>query len=242
VSESLAIIPRTIAECTDLAERLAKSELLPKALRGKVPDVLMTIMAGQEMGLAPMAALRSFHVIEGKPVMSADGLVAVVLGSGKAVYFERVEETAESVTYETLRVGAKGPKRCTWTLAQAKAAALNVKDNWRTFPRAMLAARAKAELARDVYPDVIAGCYTDDEASDWTPPNRDAIDADFVDRPAEPTELAQIDTFETEADLKTFATSTLKNLPERWRPEANKRYGARMAVLRGRTQPVEKTA
>lgn len=179
---SLAIIPRTVAECVDLAERLATSELLPKALRNKVPDVLMTIMAGQEMGLAPMAALRSFHVIEGKPVMGADGLVAVVLGSGKAVYFERIEETDTSVTYETLRVGAKAPKRCTWTMAQAKAAALDKKDNWRLYPRPMLAARAKAELARDVYPDVVAGCYIDDETSDWTPPSRndDAIDADIV--------------------------------------------------------------
>lgn len=185
---SLAIIPRTIDECTNLAERLAKSELLPKALRGKVPDVLMTIMAGAEMGLAPMASLRAFHVIEGKPVMSADGMVAICLGSGKAVYFDRVEESDKSVTYQTLRVGSKEPRRCTWTIEMAKQAALHLKDNWRAHPRAMLAARAKAELARDVYPDVLAGCFTADElergpAREPITPT-DAIDVEFTETPA----------------------------------------------------------
>jgi hypothetical protein len=235
---ALAIIPRTIGEATELAERLSKSALLPKAMQGKMPDVLVTILAGQEMGLSPMASLRNFHVIEGKPVLSADGMVALVLGSGKAAYFDRVEETETSVTYETLRVGSQKPRRCTWTLAMAKAAALQVKDNWRLYPRAMLAARAKAELARDVYPDVIAGCYTEDEAQDWT---ADAIDAEIVSETpvAEPPELAQIDTFETEADLKAFASTLKEKIPEKFKAVANAKYSARLAHLRSRvaTEP-----
>lgn len=203
---SLAIIPRTIDECTNLAERLAKSELLPKALRGKVPDVLMTIMAGSEMGLAPMASLRAFHVIEGKPVMSADGMVAIVLGSGKAVYFDRVEESEKAVTYQTLRVGSKEPRRCTWTIEMAKQAALHLKDNWRAHPRAMLAARAKAELARDVYPDVLAGCFTADEIergparAPITPV--DAIDAEFTETKSASEILKLIEPIETFEQLQ----------------------------------------
>lgn len=212
---ALAIIPRNIAECTDLAERLAKSTLLPEKLRNKVPDVLMTIMAGQEMGLAPMAALRSFHVIEGKPVMSADGMVAVVLGSGKASYFRCVAASDESVTYETMRIGDDKPQRCEWTMAMAKRAALHQKDNWRCYPRAMLASRARAELARAVYPDVLAGCYTDDEIGPSrttvynvagpavaAPPAAAVIDAEFADAPAKaPSVLADIDAAQTEDEL-----------------------------------------
>jgi hypothetical protein len=183
---SLAIIPRTLDECTTLAERLAKSELLPKALRNKVPDVLMTIMAGQEMGLKPMVSIRSIHIIEGQPRLSADGMVAIIHGSGKCVYFDRVEESDKSVTYETLRVDAKEPRRCTWTMEMAKTAALHLKDNWRAHPRAMLAARAKSELARDVYPDVLAGCYTMDEIPDErirVEKHVDAVDAEFTETP-----------------------------------------------------------
>lgn len=252
MSESLAIIPRTLAECRDLAEVLSKSELLPKALRGKVPDVLMTIMAGQEMGLAPMASLRNFHVIEGKPVMGADGMIALVMGSGKAVYFDRIEESDTAVTYETLRVGSKNPRRCTWTLAMAKGAALHLKDNWRAYPRAMLAARAKAELARDVYPDVLAGCDTEDEAASfgdrpvYRAPDRntDVIDAEIViETTTEPAEFAEIDKAESIDALKSLAAviAGLK-LTGAAKDAANNRYQARMKLLKARAQPANGVA
>jgi hypothetical protein len=176
-SKALAIVPRTFDEVTTIAEKIAGSSLLPKGMQGKVPDVLVTIMAGQEMGFSPMASLRAFHVIEGKPVLSADGMVALALGSGKCVYFDRVEESDTAVTYETLRTGSKVPRRCTWTWDMAKRAALHLKDNWRLYPRAMLASRAKAELARDVYPDVLAGCYTEEELE-----GRQSADALRVER------------------------------------------------------------
>lgn len=242
---ALAIIPRNIAECTDLAERLAKSTLLPEKLRNKVPDVLMTIMAGQEMGLAPMAALRSFHVIEGKPVMSADGMVAVVLGSGKAVYFRCVSASSESVTYETLRVGDDKPQRCEWTMEMAKKAALHQKDNWRGYPRAMLASRARAELARAVYPDVLAGCYTDDEmghlgvvysrdvAKQRWGVDAAVVDAEFAEAPAEaqakvPSVLADIDNAQTEEELAALVPR-LSALTGGELKEARDRYRAARA-------------
>jgi len=163
------IAPRTLEEVSTLSERISKSGLLPEALRGKVPEVMMQIMAGQELGLAPMASLRSFSIIGGKPVMSADAMVAVVLGSGKCEYFHRVGEgTDKSVTYATKRRGRE-EQRCTWSIEMAKTAALNMKDNWRTFPRAMLASRAKSELARDVYSDILAGIFTAEEMERSSP-------------------------------------------------------------------------
>jgi hypothetical protein len=234
-TKALAIIPKTITELTTLAELLAKSDLLPKALRGKVPDVAMTIMAGQEMGLTPMAALRNFHVIEGKPVMSADGMVALALGSGLAVYFKPIEESAEIVIYETLRVGDDKPRRCTWTRQMAKDAGLNTKDNWRLFPRQMLAARAKSELARNVYPDVLAGCVSDIEHSDWTPPKHDAEDAEFTETPADseptPHEILALEHTKSEAECKEMA-SVLAKLPAKWKDKANAAYKARLKFHR----------
>ncbi len=231
---SLAIVPRTLDESADLAERFSKSSLLPKAMQGKAPDVLVTIMAGAEMGLAPMASLRAIHVIEGRPVLSADGMIAIVLGSGKAVYFERVEESEKAVTYETLRVGSKTPRRCTWTIEQAKAAGLHLKDNWRGYPRAMLASRAKAELARDVYPDVLMGCYTAEELEgpharpDYIAPDREPeiADAEIVESP----ELAMIDAAETLEQLGALA-KPLAALKGDAKIAARTRYAARKAHL-----------
>lgn len=167
-NKSLSIVPRSIAEALSLSEQLAKASTLSEGLRGNTSNVLAAMLAGQEMGLAPMAALRSIHIIKGKPVLAADAMVAVVLASGKCEYFDRVEESATSVTYETKRVGSPNKRRCTWTIEDAQRAQLVNNDNWRKHPIAMLAARAKSTLARDVYPDILAGCYSDDEAREFS--------------------------------------------------------------------------
>lgn len=198
-SKALTIVPRSIDEVRSLAVLFAKSTLLPPELRGKEADVFVTLMAGAELGIPPMAALRSIYVVKGKPVLSADLMVGVVLSSGIAEYFVCVEESATSVTYETRRRGAAEPQSCTWTLEDAQRAQL-VTDNstWKKYPRAMLKARCKAALARDVYPDVLAGCYDEDEARDFAPdpapvlrsvpaepaaPMAAVIDAEFRDVP-----------------------------------------------------------
>lgn len=236
--KALAIVPRTLDESSDLAERLSKSSLLPKAMQGKAPDVLVTIMAGQEMGLSPMASLRAIHVIEGKPVLSADGMIALVLGSGKAEYFERTAESDTSVTYETKRVGGK-VRQCTWTIQMAKNAGLALKDNWRAYPRAMLASRAKAELARDVYPDVLAGCYTEDEIQyeraaslPVSAPVEHIEDAEIVENPA--TEwVDKIKATTSEDACKALAQEiAAAKLTNGAQAEVNAAYKARLAEHR----------
>lgn len=240
-TRALAIIPRTIDEVTDLAERLSKSSLLPKSMQGKMPDVLVTILAGQEMGLSPMASLRNFHVIEGKPVLSADGMVALVLGSGKAAYFRRIQDSDTAVTYETLRVGDDKPRSCTWTKDMIKIAGLNTKDNHRLYPRAMLAARAKAELARDVFPDVLAGCYTTEEVGDWErPAPADVQDAEIVSEDP-PPELDAIEAAETTEALKALAPSLAK-LSSAHKAIATERYKARLKTLREAEKTTEGAA
>lgn len=244
-TKALTVVQRPFDEVASIAERLAGSSLLPKSMQGKIPDVLVTILAGQEMGLPPMASLRAIHVIEGKPVLSADGMVAIALGSGKALYFDRVEESDTSVTYETCRVGAKVPRRCTWTIAMAKQAALHLKDNWRAYPRAMLASRAKSELARDVYPDVLAGCYSHDEHNDEAAAHRDVpsavqmprsaasdtVDAEIVSETIDPPEWAIIDNAETEEQLQAIAKGVAHHKGE-LRKRTKERFDKRREWLR----------
>ncbi len=244
-TKALAIIPRTVGELMQLAEILAKSELLPKALRGKVADVAMTMMAGAEMGFGPGASLRNMHIIEGKPVLSASGKVALVKASGKCKYFDCIEENDERVTYETMRIGATRPRRATWTKQRAKDAGLLSKDNHRLFLKQMLDARAKSELCENTYEDVLAGVATEEEVGDWTPPvserNTDPIDADFTEV-TEPPEIAQIDTFEDETALKAFAATLKDKVPEAFKTKANERYKDRLAELRKRTKGEPPTA
>jgi hypothetical protein len=215
-----------------MAEVLAKSNLIPDALKNKVPDVVVQILAGQELGLAPMASIRGVHIVQGKPVLSADTMVALVLGSGLCEYFSCVEETADHVTYETKRKGSPHPQRVTWSDEDTKTAALHTKDNWRTFKKQMRRARAKAILARDVYPDVLAGCYDPDEiavpAQPYQPKPVDAIDAEFTDAPLDP--LSAIDLAESVDALKSLAPQ-LNKLTGDAKKTARAKYDERMAKL-----------
>jgi hypothetical protein len=181
---SMALVPTTLGEARELSAVLAKSALLPADLRGKEADVFVTVMAGRELGLAPMAALRSIHVIKGKPVMSADGMVAVALASGLAEYFRCVESSDKVATYETRRKGTPEPQLLSFTIEEAKLAGLTSNDNWKRYTAAMLRARAKAALCRDVYPDALAGVYDEDEARSFADP--EPRPASTFKAPAEP--------------------------------------------------------
>ena len=211
---SLALIPQSFGEVNSLAETLSKSALLPKALVGKVPEVMMTIMAGAELGLPPIAALRSIHVIEGKTVLSADVMVAVAISKGAAVYVKRISADENHATYETLRRGETTPQRMTWTWEMAKAAGLNTKDNWRLFRRQMLASRTKSELMRDVYPDVLAGCYTHEEldVDVRQSPRNDIIDVEIVEPKAPIATVEQSTTAPVDATVDQRAADLVARL------------------------------
>ncbi len=158
-------VPTGIDQAEKLAITLAKSSLLPDALRGKPSDVLVTIIAGHELGLSPMQAVRSMHIIKGKPVLSADLMVALVKRQPQCVYFKLVESTNEKATYECERKG-EGKTTLSFTIQDAQRAGLSG-DNWRKYPAAMLRARCSAALARAVFPDLTLGVYDPDEARDF---------------------------------------------------------------------------
>lgn len=160
------IEPSNMAELKAFAAAAAAT----KFFGAKSPEeALILAMTGKDLGLSYTQALRAFHVVQGKPVLSADGMVAAVLASGKAEYFRTTEKTTERVTVETKRRGDTVATSYTYTMADAKAAGLTGKDNWRNHPAAMLAARAKSALARDVYPDVLLGMYDPDEIEGAAP-------------------------------------------------------------------------
>ena len=60
---------------------MAKSELVPKAFRNKPEDVLVAIQLGTEIGFAPMQALQSIAVINGRPSVWGDGFLALIMAS-----------------------------------------------------------------------------------------------------------------------------------------------------------------
>ena len=156
-----------------LADALAKSDLVPTAYRGKPENILLATITGQELGLGVAQSLRAMHIIEGKPTLSADAMGALCLRHADVCeYLTLVESTDEKATYETRRRGAPSPVRLTYTIAQATAAGLINKTNWKAYRASMLRARCESAICRAVYPDLVLGVYDPDELADAEQPTR----------------------------------------------------------------------
>ena len=69
----------------------------------KAEEAAMLIITGHELGLSPAQSLRGIYVVSGKPVLSADLMVAVVRRSGLCESWRTVESTAERCTITTDR-------------------------------------------------------------------------------------------------------------------------------------------
>ncbi len=135
-----------------------RSGLLPQGI--KSPEAAAIIaLKGKELGLPVMFSLSEISVINGKPVLSANLILAQLYKVGCHVKFD---EADDHCTVIANRPGGE-PVTTTFSLKDAEVAGLLSKPVWRQYPRAMLRSRAIAEAARKVAPDAIAGCYTPEE-------------------------------------------------------------------------------
>lgn len=165
--------PRSMRDARLLAKDMYDSRMF--AAYGTPQAVLSTVMVGRELGLPAMASLRSVHIIEGKHSLSASLMVALVLKSGLAEYFEPISFSETEATYETKRKGARNPVRLTHTFEMGRKAWPKAKADWQERfeasgwgrnPTDMVVARAQSRLARMVYPDLLAGLYTPEELAE----------------------------------------------------------------------------
>jgi hypothetical protein len=170
-SSITVISPKDITEARSLAQTLSKSALLPEALRGKEPDILMTIMTGAELGLAPMQSIRAIDVIKGKPCLKAEAMVALVRRRRDVCeFFNIVHSDERKCIIEAKRVGGAA-FRLAWTIEDAQRAGLMGNDNWKRFPAAMLRARCSSAVCKAEFSDLILGLYDPEELATQLAPD-----------------------------------------------------------------------
>lgn len=190
------------------AQKIANTIFVPTAFRGKPESVFAAILYGSELGLGAMQALNSIHVIEGKPSMSPELMRALVARAGHRLDVKIASN--DKVVLWGKRADNDSEATVEWSMKDAQQAGLAGRGAWKTYPRAMLLARATSELCRMIFADVVAGLsYTPEEASsiagvEWTEapvltaappttspnaePQNVVVEADWVeDPPYEPT-------------------------------------------------------
>lgn len=159
-----ALVALNADQCFSLAERVARSNLLPAAYRGKPTETAIAMLYGAEIGLPPMTSLQRIVVVEGKPTLDAQGMVARIRGDGHSL-------SGEMGPAEAIVIGVRADTGDTmtvrWTIEMARAAGLANKDVWKKYPASMLWARAVSQLARALFADVLMGVsYTPEEMQD----------------------------------------------------------------------------
>lgn len=163
--------PTTMTEAIQFSEMLSGSSMVPKAYQGKPQDVLVCVQWGYEMGLAPMQALQNIAVINGKPSVYGDAMMALVQASPVCEDIEEYienEGTPNPVAVCMAKRKGRKPVVAKFSVEDAKRAGLWGKGGpWTAYPKRMLQMRARGFALRDAFPDVLKGMITAEEAQDY---------------------------------------------------------------------------
>ncbi|MFW9594501.1 MAG: recombinase RecT [Macromonas sp.] len=162
---TFSLAPSSLQEAMDFANMLSKSNLVPKDYQGNPSNCIIAMQWGFEIGLQPLQAMQSIAVINGRPAIWGDAMLALVRGSGLLEYIHE-EPTDDGCTVRIKRKGEPEAER-TFTKEDAKKAGLSGKQGpWTQYPKRMMQLRARAFALRDVFPDVLRGVFIAEEAQD----------------------------------------------------------------------------
>ena len=228
----VGMAPRTMEEGMKLSNTLAKSTLVPKDFIAHPANIFIALQWGAELGLAPMQALQSIAVINGRPSIFGDGLLAVVMGSGLLEWIDEppVEDGEASCTVQ--RKGWPKPVTRTFSMEDAQTAGLAGKSGpWKTYPKRMLQMRARGFALRDTFADVLRGVISAEEAEDIPPekqvndqisdmPRRKSAAPTPDDPPADPKtgEIIEDEPVAQEATQPNPKPRTVRPLPAKEAP------------------------
>lgn len=167
-SSGFALQPHSMNEAMQAAEMLSASQMVPRCYQGKPQDTLVAMMMGSELGLNPIQSLQNIAVINGKPSIYGDALLALV--QNHKAFGGHEESFDESTMIATCTVWRKGDKQkhaVTFSKRDAELAALWGKQGpWKQYPKRMLMWRARGYALRDKFADALGGLITVEEAQD----------------------------------------------------------------------------
>ena len=111
--------PANLHEALEMAGVLCKSSLIPKDFQGNAGNVLVAIQWGMELGLAPMQALQSIAVINGRPSLWGDAVIALCKAHPVCEWVREYEE-GDTAVCVTQRRGDPEPVERRFSMDDAK--------------------------------------------------------------------------------------------------------------------------
>lgn len=163
--------PTNMTEAMEFSKFLSTSTHIPKDFQGNPNNILVAIQWGYEIGLAPMQALQNIAVINGRPSLWGDSMIAVCKAhpDWRGIIETYIEEEDKAVCIVKRHVhGEIEETRSEFSYKDAQRANLTNKPGpWKNYPKRMLQLRARGFALRDAFPDAIKGLITTEEAIDY---------------------------------------------------------------------------
>ena len=121
----------------------------------------------QADGIPPIKAAVQYHIIDGKPSLKSEAMLARFQASGGSIRWK--ERTPQRCTL-WLEHPKAGEIEVTWDIERAKSAGLAGRTTWKAYPAQMMSARCISEGIRALYPACVGGFYTPEEVRDFDAP------------------------------------------------------------------------
>jgi hypothetical protein len=225
---------RSFDEIMRMAETIAKSRLFGVT---QVDQVVALMLMAEAEGRHVASAMQDYSVIQGKPSLKAEAMLARFQQAGGRVKWTCLTDERVSAIFSHAQCE---PVEIDWDMARAKQAQL-ANPMWKKYPRQMLRARVISEGVRTAYPGALGGMYAPEEVIDFeptrSPPNpargqlaapdepgqveqhqgpsasvveHDGEEVDQTTQPEWPVMLEEMEAYSTRDDLKAWWTSAEK--------------------------------
>jgi len=230
-TRALTTRPATTPELTyrdmlGFAGEMLKTGFLPKAVDTPAKAVAI-ILTGREMGVGTMQALRGIWIVQGRPTVAADLQLGIFKRAGGHAAFRELSDE-KAVLWLQHPNGDEHVE--TYSMTDAKAAGLTVKETWKAYPRAMLRSRAITAGLKSIGFEACSGVYDPEEVEPveveasvttvdappdngrWTPAGTEAV-REVAAGPVTPEAVAMSNGW-VEEEQKRKAAATAANTPE----------------------------
>ena len=167
---------------------IVRSGMAPKGLDTQ-DKIVIALELGSELGLKPLQSLQNIAVINGRPCVYGDAMLAICQGSAvwdssafKEWYTPEggtVADADYAAHCQVRRSGSNSPIECVFSVEDAKRAKLWGKQGpWTDYPQRMLMWRARTWACRNAFADVLKGVNIAEEVQDYP---------DVIDAPTQPS-------------------------------------------------------
>ena len=156
-----------------------------------VEEMMPLMLIAQSHGLSFMSVVEEYNVIQGRPGLKSEAMLARFQKAGGHIQWTELSDTRCSAIFSHPQCA---PVEIDWDTHRAQQAGLIGKDMYKKYPRSMLKARVISDGVRSAWPACLGGMYTPEEVSDFEPARKSISPPAVRGQLAAPEEPGQVET------------------------------------------------